>query len=180
MNIMNKKYLTVILLLLVNFSFAQVKYTVTKSTVTFKIKNLGINTSGSLGGVQANIVFDPAKLDSSHIEASADVNTLNTDNDMRDEHLKSDPYFDVPKYPKITIRSVSLKHKNGNNYTGQFNVTIKDKTQLLEMPFTYIESGGTASFTGTLKLKRTDFGIGSNSMVMSNDITVNIDVETSK
>lgn len=163
-----------------NCAIAQVKYTVTKSIITFKIKNLGINTGGSIGGVQADIKFDAANLDASTISASADVNTINTDNDMRDEHLKGDSYFDVAKYPRITMKSVSLKHKSGNNYTGQFNVTIKDKTQLLDMPFTYIESNGTASFNGTLKLKRTSFGVGGSSMVMSDDVTVTIDVETSK
>ena len=141
---------------------------------------MGFNTGGNIGGVQAGIIFDPAKLNASSIEASADVATINTDNNMRDEHLRSDSFFDAAKYPKITMKSVSLKHKSGNNYTGQFSVTIKDKTKLLEMPFTYIENGGTADFSGTLKLKRSDFGIGSGSMVMSDDVKVTIDVETSK
>lgn len=177
---MNKKYLSILFLFLVNCAIAQAKYTVTKSTVTFQIKNLGINTGGSIGGVQADINFDAANLGASIIQASADVNTINTDNDMRDEHLKSDSYFDVAKYPKITMKSVSLKHKSGNNYTGLFNVTIKDKTQQLEIPFTYVENGGTATFNGTLKLKRTAFGVGSSSMVMGDDVTVTIDVEASK
>ena len=177
---MNKKYLSVILLFLVNCAIAQVKYTVTKSAVTFTIKNLGINTGGSISGVQANILFDPNKPESGSIEATADATSINTDNDMRDEHLKSDAYFDVTKYPRITIKSISLKHKSGNNYTGQFNVTIKDKTLPLEIPFTYIENNNTASFKGTLKLKRTAFGVGSNSMVMSDDVTIMIAVETSK
>lgn len=177
---MNKKYLSVILLFLVNCAVAQVKYTVTKSTVTFKIKNLGINTGGSIGGVQANIMFDPNKLEQSSIEAMAEVNTINTDNDMRDEHLKSDSYFDVAKYPRITIKSISLKHKSGNKYIGQFNVTIKDKTLPLEIPFTYNESGNTASFNGILKLKRSAFGIGGSTLTLSDDVTISIDVETSK
>lgn len=177
---MNKKHLSILFLFLTNCAIAQVKYTVTKSIVTFKIKNLGINTGGSIGGVQANIIFDPAKLDSSSIQASADVSTLNTDNDMRDEHLKSDSYFDVAKYPKIIIRSVSLKHKSGSNYNGQFNITIKDKTQQLEIPFTYNETGNAASFIGTLKLKRSAFGIGGSTFTLSDDVTVSIDVEATK
>jgi len=177
---MNTKYLPIILLLLVNSTFAQVKHTVTKSTITFQIKNMGFNTGGNIGGVQAAIMFDPGKLDASSIEASADVATINTDNNMRDEHLKSDSYFDAAKYPKITMKSVSLKQKSGNNYIGQFSVTIKDKTKLLDMPFTYTENGNTAVFNGTLKLKRSDFGIGGGSMVMSDDVKVTIDVETSK
>jgi polyisoprenoid-binding protein YceI len=63
---------------------------------------------------------------------------------------------------------------------GKFNVIIKDKTKLLDVPFTYTESGSGAVFIGTLKLKRTDFGIGSSSMVMSDDVTVSIDVAVSK
>jgi len=177
---MNKKYITVILLLLVNCAIAQVKHTVTKSTITFQIKNLGFNTGGSIGGLKANIQFDPANLGRSVIEASADVNTINTDNDSRDEHLKSDSYFDAAKYPEIIMKSVSIKHKSGDNYTGQFNVTMKGKTQLIDVPFMYTVTGATTSFKGILKLKRTDFNIGSSSMVMSDDVTVNIDVEASK
>ena len=177
---MNKKYLSIVLLFLVNCAVAQVKYAVTKSTITFQIKNMGFNTSGIMGGVQADILFAPDKPDASTISASADVTTINTDNNMKDEHLKSESFFDVAKYPKITMKSVSLQHKSGNNYTGLFSVTIKDKTKQLIMPFTYAENGTAATFIGTLKLKRSDFGIGSSSMVLSNDVTITIDVEASR
>ncbi|MHB8208192.1 YceI family protein [Mucilaginibacter sp.] len=178
---MNKKYLPLLFLLFaMNFAIAQVKYTLTKATVTFQIKNMGINTSGNINDVQTNILFDAANLGSSSIEASANVKTINTDNDMRDEHLRGDSFFDVATYPKITMKSVAIKHKSGNNYVGQFNVTIKNKTHLLDVPFTYIENGNTADFSGVLKLKRTDFDIGGSSMVLSDDVTVNIDVAASK
>jgi polyisoprenoid-binding protein YceI len=177
---MNKKYLAVIFLFLANCTIAQVKHTVTKATITFKIKNLGVNTDGSIGGLQANIQFDPANLSGSTIEATADVNAINSDNDMRDEHLKGDSFFDAAKYPKISMRSVSIKHKSGDNYIGQFNITIKAKTQLVDVPFTYTVTGASASFKGSMKLKRSDFDLGSSSMVLSDDITVAIDVETNK
>jgi len=178
---MNKKYLSLIgLLFLVNCAIAQVKYTVTKSTVTFQIKNMGFNTSGSIAGVKADILFDPAKPETSSITATSDVNTLNTSSEAKDKHLKSDDFFDVAVYPTITIKSTSIKHKSGNNYVGQFNVTIKNKTQSLPIPFTYTENGGSAVFNGILKLKRSDFGIGSGSMVLSDDITATIIVEATK
>ena len=177
---MNKNFLPVVFLFLMNCGFAQVKHTVTTSTITFQIKNLGFNTHGSISGLKGDIQFDPAKPENSSITASVDVNTINTDNDMRDEHLKSDSYFDAAKYPAITLKSTSLKHKGGDSYTGQFNLTIKDKTQTVEIPFTYVATGNNASFKGSFKLKRSDFGIGGSSMVMANDVTVDIDVETSK
>jgi polyisoprenoid-binding protein YceI len=176
-----KKYLSLILLISVtSFAFAQVKHTVSKSSVTFEIKNLGLNTHGSISGLKGDILFDPANLSASKIEASVDAGTINTDNDSRDNHLKSDSYFDAAKYPTITLKSVALKHKSGNNYTGTFNLTIKNKTNAVELPFTYTETGNTASFKGTLKIKRTDYGIGGKSLVMSNDVTINIEADTTK
>ena len=158
--------------------FAQVK--VTKAKITFQIKNLGINSNGFFGNMQANIQFDPNALTTSSIEATAEVNSINTDNDTRDEHLRSDEYFDAAKYPKITMKSVSFKHKSGNNYTGQFNVTMKDKTKAFEVPFTYIPTANSATFKGSFKLNRIDFGVGEKSLVLSNDVTVSIEVETAK
>ena len=166
--------------LLTAAAVAQVKHTVTQSTINFQVKNLGFNTHGTINGLQGNIQFDPAKPESSTIEASVDANTINTDNDMRDNHLKEDSYFDAANYPKITMKSVSLKHKSGNNYEGQFNLTIKGKTQLVTVPFTYTATANTAEFKGSLKIKRTDFGVGSSSMVMSNDVFVDIDVKATK
>jgi polyisoprenoid-binding protein YceI len=176
-----KKYFVLILLVSGAFcSFSQIKHTITKSTITFQIKNLGVNTGGSIGGLKGDIKFDPAHLDASSIETSLDINTINTDNDTRDEHLKSDSYFDAAKYPVIAVRSVSIKHRNNNNFTGTFNLTIKDKTNPVEIPFTYTAKGNTAVFKGSLKIKRTDYGVGDKSMIMSNDVTISIEVDTSK
>ena len=78
------------------------------------------------------------------------------------------------------MKSVSIKHNNGSNYTGTFNLTIKDKTNQVQIPFTYSENGNTANFKGSFKIKRSDYGVGGKSMVMSDDVTISIDVSTSK
>lgn len=175
---MKKLLPLIVILFFITTTFAQVK--VTKAKLTFQIKNLGINSNGFFGNMQANIQFDPSSLTTSSIEAITDVNSINTDNDTRDEHLRSDEFFDSAKYPKITMRSVSFKHKSGNNYSGQFNVTMKDKTKVFEIPFTYIPAANAATFKGSFKLNRLDFGVGEKSLVLSNDVTVFMEVETSK
>lgn len=177
---MKRIFAPIILLFLTAGALAQVKTTITQSKITFQIKNLGINTSGSIGGLQAVVQFDPAHLNTSLIDATADVNTIDTDNDTRDTHLKSEEFFDVVHFPKITMKSVSFKHKNGDNYIGQFNLVMKDRTRQFDVPFTYTETGNTAAFKGTLKLDRTDFGVGSKSMILSSDVTVIIEVELVK
>ncbi|EHQ26920.1 YceI family protein [Mucilaginibacter paludis] len=159
-------------------AFAQTKQTVTQSTVTYEVKNMGFKSSGKLGGLEATILFDKDHLASSSIEASVDTKTIDSDNDMRDNHLKKEEYFDVEHYPKITMKSVSFKQKGGSNYTGDFNVTIKGKTKLIQLPFTYITSGSTAIFKGSFKINRLDFAIGDKSVVLSNEVTVSLNVET--
>lgn len=141
---------------------------------------MGINVSGSMSGLQADLQFNQASLASNVINASVDANTINTDNDSRDEHLKSADFFDVARYPKITLKSVSLRHKSGNNYSGTFNLEIKNKTKQIEIPFIYTETGNSATFKGSFKINRLDFGIGDSSLILSNEATVSIEAEISK
>jgi polyisoprenoid-binding protein YceI len=168
------------LLILTTVAFAQSKALVVKSNIKFQIKNLGINTGGTIGGLQTDVHFNPADLTSSTLAASVDVNTLSTDNSSRDAHLRSEDFFDLAHYPKISLKSVSFKHKSGNNYTGQFNLTIKDKTRLMEILFTYIDKGNTVAFNSSFKLNRLDFGLGGSSMIMANEVIVTIDAEAGK
>lgn len=151
-----------------------------RASIKFEIKNLGITTGGTISGLSTKVHFNPENLVSSTLEASVDVNTINTDNSSRDEHLRSEDFFDVARYPKISLKSVALKHRNGNNYTGTFILAIKDKSKQVEIPFTFLDKGNTIEFKGTFKINRLDFGVGSTSFVLSDDVIINIDCEERK
>jgi polyisoprenoid-binding protein YceI len=152
----------------------------TRSAITFEIKNLGIITGGSISGLLTKVHFAPENLNSSILEASVDVSTINTDNSSRDEHLRSEDFFDAAHYPKISLKSVAFKHKSGNNYTGTFTLTIKDKSKQIEMPFTFLDKENTVKFKGAFKINRLDFGIGSKSMILSDEVIINVDCEEKK
>jgi polyisoprenoid-binding protein YceI len=177
---MKKLSVLIIAFFVTAHAFAQVKHAVTKSAVSYEIKNMGIATSGKFKTMEATIAFDPKNLPASSVEAAVDVNSIDSDNAMRDNHLKAEDYFDAAKYPKILMKSTGFKQKGGNNFTGIFNVTIKGKTKPIEVPFTYTESANVALFKGSFKINRKDFGVGGNSMVLADDATINIVVETSK
>jgi polyisoprenoid-binding protein YceI len=162
------------------FSFAQTSRKVTSSVITFKIKNMGIATSGGFSGLTATINFDKDHLNTSNIEATINAKTVNSDNTLRDNHLKGEEYFDVEKYPEIKLKSVSFSRKNNDNFIGTFNLTIKDKTKPVKIPFSYIENNTGSIFKGSFDINRLDFGVGSKSMVLANEATVFIEVETSK
>lgn len=149
----------------------------THTSITFEIKNLGITTGGSIGGLQTKVHFNPSGLNSSTLEASVDVNTINTENSSRDEHLRSEDFFDAAHFSKISLKSISFKHKGGDNYTGRFLLTIKGRTKQIDIPFTFSDRDNMISFKGTFKLNRLDFGVGSKSMILADEVTVNIDCQ---
>jgi polyisoprenoid-binding protein YceI len=167
--------LAVLFLFGVSSLFAQ--NTVTHSAITFKVKNLGIYANGTFGSLQAKVHFSPANLTDADIEATVETSTVNTDNSLRDDHIKSDEFLDIAHYPKITIKSVAIKHKSGNKYIGQFNLTIKNKTLPVEIPFILIQNGDSMEFKGSFSINRRDYNVGNNSLTLSDEIVISIDAE---
>lgn len=153
---------------------------VTNSSVTFKIKNAGLTVDGSFKGLEADIQFDPGKGFGNKIEASVDVKTINTSINARDNHLKKAEYFDAEKFPKITMKSSSFSKGDDGKFKGFFSVSIKGTTKTVPVIFTFAETGGKATFSGTFKLNRLDYKVGESSWVMSDEVNITIVVEAVK
>ena len=151
--------------------------TQTSSTVTFIIKNAGFNVDGSFQGLKADIKFDPKNLSASQITASIDAATINTGTNARDKHLRNEDYFYVEKYPKITMKSIRFANSKSGDYIGYFNLTIRDVTKEVTVPFKFEEKSGQAVFSGSFTINRRDFGVGSGSLILSNNATINLNIE---
>ncbi len=145
------------------------------SKLHFVIKNLGINTGGDLAGMKGKIRFDAKQPASSLFDVTVDVNTIDTDNDRRDGHLKNVDYFDAEKYPTIHLISTEIKPgADLKNFIFKGNLTIKDVTKQIEFPFTAEGKEGGALFAGEFEINRIDFGIGKESATMANKIIVSL------
>lgn len=159
-----------VLLFLVPFSGnwvrAQYKPVDAGSSVTFKIKNLGIGVNGSFTGLQGDIRFDPTRLADASFEVSVDAATVNTDNNMRDDHLRRTDYFDVKTYPQIRLSSTKIRPSNkANAFFLYGRLTIKNQTKDISFPFTATSSGKGWIFDGTFIINRRDFDVGSASII---------------
>jgi polyisoprenoid-binding protein YceI len=163
-----------LLALTLQAAFAQTRWNLASSTVSFSIKNAGINVNGSFGTMRADLNFYPEHLAASTISARLDVNTLNTGIDLRDKHLKKEEYFDAAKYPNIQIKSVSFAKNKDGNFVGTFQLGIKKTTKQITVPFSYSESGTNAKFSAQFILNRRDFGVGESSWTMSDEVTVSV------
>jgi len=98
-------------------------------------------------------------------EMTADVNSVNTESEKRDKHLKSEDFFDATKYPLITFKSISFKKVKDNSYKVSGDLTMHGVTKKIELDA--VSKSGTnpmnkkavTGFKITGKINRSDFGI---------------------
>lgn len=156
--------------------FAQNKtINASKSKVSFDIKNAGLNVEGSFTGISGTVNFDAANLGGSSVEATIDASTVNTGIDMRDKHLKEEDYFEVSKYPTLKfVSSAFAKSGSGYSVTGQ--MTIKDVTKTVTVPFTATTVGTTVTLKGTFEIDRRDYNVGGNSWIMGDEVKITLEV----
>jgi polyisoprenoid-binding protein YceI len=168
-----------VLFLFWNSSSMAQSWNVKSATVSFKIKNAGFSIKGSFGGFKGTIVFSPSDLSSAELRGTVDVSTIDTGVKMRDNHLKSEDYFDAGKYPTLSMVGKKIT-KTDKGYTGQFDIKIKGVTKQLAVPFTFTEQGKSGTFSADFDINRLDFGVGGRSLVMSNTAAVTVVVNVEK
>lgn len=162
-------------LLLVNLSMAQNGLKVISSKISFKIKNAGLSVDGTFSGFECEINFTPEQYKSATIKASLNTNTINTGINARDNHLKKEEFFDINKFPKIVMVS-SFFGKDGNKYLGYFKLTMKGITKDITIPFIFENN----TFKGNFILNRRDYNIGGKSFMMSDNVSISIELNTIK
>ena len=165
---MKKLFLFVIATSLSVATFAQTKWTTDPmhSFVNFAVKHSGISiVDGSFKKFEGEIVAAKADLTDAKITFSADVASINTSVEMRDNHLKSDDFFNAEKYPKMTFESTSFKKVKNNIYKLAGKLTIRDVMKNVTFDVVY---GGTAKdqqgntkagFLATTKINRLDYNV---------------------
>lgn len=154
--------------------FGQKKISFEPSLVHFKIKNAGFNVNGTFGGLEGFVILNNNETGFQQIEGSIKAGTIETGIELRNKHLKKEEYFDIQKYPQIFIKSTKITKTSNNNYTGNFNLTIKDITKSLTIPFTFSEVNNIYSLIGSFSINRLDYKLGEKSIFLSNNVTVNL------
>ncbi|HOZ78217.1 MAG TPA: YceI family protein [Ferruginibacter sp.] len=149
------------------------------SEVKFSIKNFGLNVTGSFKGLKGAIKFLPGNPAASSINVTVDAATVNTGNNARDKHLVKEEYFDAASYPTLKFVSVNITGKDGG-YTVEGNLTIKGVTKRISFPFTATAITNGYQLQGQFKLNRKDFKVGGNSWVLSDGLTVSLNIAALK
>lgn len=146
------------------------------SKISFIIKNIGLDVTGSLTGLAGTMVFDPAKLSSCAFDVRVNASTINTNNTKRDNHLKSDDFFDVEKFPTISIKTKSIQAKGKNVYFTKAVLTIHGVSKDIQFDFIATPVTNGYNFSAGFTINRLDYGVGGNSMTMADDVRVRLNV----
>lgn len=164
------------------------------SEVQFKVKHLMITT---VTGYFRNFNIEAVTSDNGFTKAEriafiADVNSISTNNDQRDTHLKSADFFDVEKHKGISFEAKSYENVGGNDYLLHGDLTIRDVTRPVTVG---VELGGIvvdpygqtkAGFAVEGKISRKEFGLTWNavteagSVVVSDEIRLQAEVQLVK
>ncbi len=156
------------------------------SEINFKVRHLMItNVTGKFTSFDATMESSAADYSDAKINFDADTNSVSTNNEQRDTHLKSEEFFATEKFPKMSFQSTSFTKKSDSDYILVGNLTIRDTTKPVELA---VEFGGTmtdpygqekAGFDMTGKLNRKDFGLNWSSVTEAGGVVVSDEVKLS-
>jgi len=162
------------------------------TNVKFSVSHLVISdVEGSFKAFDGTMESTKADFSDAKISFTADVASISTDNEMRDNHLKSPDFFDAAKYPQIKFVSTSFVPLGNNKYTLVGNLTIRDVTKPVTFEVKYggtaVAMGGThAGFKATSKIDRFDYNLKWNKateaggMVVGKDVDITLNVDFKK
>ena len=187
---MTKKLLLfpVIALLLVAFKPIQTiwKIDAAHSHLGFSVGHLSVSEiKGSVVITECTITTASEDFSDATINLKADMNTIDTDNEKRDAHLKTADFFDTAKYPELTFASTSCKKSGTDKYIISGNLTMHGITKPVTLD-AVVKSGlnpnNNKPITGmkvTGIIKRIDFEISKDApeAVLTNDVAIEANLE---
>ncbi len=154
------------------------------SEVEFKIRHLMItNVTGYFGKYDATVESSSDDFTDAKISFEADVDSISTKNEQRDQHLKAEDFFHAAQYPKLTFSSTAVKKVNDEEYKVTGDLTIRGVSKPVELT---VEFSGIvkdpygqtkAGFEIKGKINRKDYGLTYHAATEAGGIVVGDEVK---
>jgi len=154
------------------------------SEVHFKAKHLMINNvTGTFAKWNAEMESNGDDFENAAVMFTADVASVSTGMEMRDNHLKGEEFFNVEKHPELKFESTSMKKTSETHYKLEGNLTIRDVTKHISLSVEY--GGQMVDFYGNTKagfeingiIKRKEFGLAWDAVTEAGGIVVSDDIK---
>jgi len=160
------------------------------TTVEFKVRHFFTQVPGRFNDFSGTIHYDPEDVSSSKVELTVQANSIYTNNDQRDTHLRSPDFFNVEKFPTLSFESTGVSG-SGDDLQVTGNLTIHGVTKKVTVPVDFLGSmdtpmGTKAGFATEFTIDRKDYGITWNrtldqgGAILGDEVTIGINVEANK
>jgi|SRR5664279_762690 len=165
---------------------ASIKWTLdpTHSEIQFKVRHLMItHVTGSFGKFTAEVETEGENFETAKVSFTAEVDSITTNNEQRDGHLKSADFFESSKFPQLTFVSSKLERISGEEYTLHGVLSFHGITKNIKL---HVEHGGVikdpwgntrTGFTVEGKINRKDFGLVWNAATEAGGVVVSDEVK---
>ena|SRR2546421_7893120 len=162
----------------------------THSEIQFKIRHLMVSwATGSFKKFNAEVQTNGEDFTSAKIRFTAEVDSINTNNEQRDAHLKNGDFFDAANHPLITFEGDKLEKLDDENYKLHGTLTMRGTSRKLVLN---VEFGGVmkdpwgntrTGFTVSGKINRKDYGVSfgavteTGGLVLGDEVVINANAE---
>ena len=165
----------------------------THSEVQFKVKHLMVSTvTGLFSRYEGKLQMDGDDFEEAKITFSADIDSISTGNEQRDEHLKSADFFDASQFPALTFESTGMTRTTADTYILNGLLTLHGVTKPVLLKAEY--GGQMQDFYGNTKagfevtgtIKRKEFGLSwdgvteAGGVVVSDDVKLVLNIQVSR
>jgi len=162
----------------------------THSEIHFKIRHMMVsNVTGSFKQFTATVETQDEDITTAKVHFTAEIDSISTNNEQRDGHLKTGDFFDAANHPQISFNGEGLQRTGDDEYKMHGVLTMRgvSKEVVLNVEFGGIVQdpwGNTRTgFTVTSKINRKDFGVSfsmvseTGGIMLGEEVTLNANLE---
>jgi polyisoprenoid-binding protein YceI len=150
------------------------------SNVEFAVKHMMISTvKGQFSDVEGTLEWDGENFETASVSARIDTSSVTTFNEMRDNHLRTNDFFNAEQWPDITFQSTRIEVTGDDELKIHGDLTIRDITRpvVLDTEFDGLLAQDAfgkarAAFTATAQINRKDYGVNWNQALEAGGIAV--------
>jgi polyisoprenoid-binding protein YceI len=145
----------------------------------FSVRHMMVTTvRGQFKQYRGTVDIDPADFARSTFEGEVDVASIETGNAQRDDHLRTNDFFDAPNHPKIRFKSTRIESKGDNQYVVHGDITIRGVTKPVSFDVEFLGTsknpwGKTvAGLSARATVNRKEFGVNYNAVLEAGGVAV--------
>ncbi|MCX7165371.1 MAG: YceI family protein [Rhodocyclales bacterium] len=136
------------------------QFQASKSALSFVSKQMNVPVEGQFKSFRSKVAFDPTKPAAARAELEIDLASIDAGSQDANDEVAGKAWFNTKAFPVAKFVATTVKPLGSNRFEVAGKMTIKGKTLDLTAPVTLRQEGNSASFEGSLVIKRADYAIG--------------------